>query len=154
MKISLYDALAQFGRMLQGRLFPALAEQAGPLGEKHQQLIAVLSLIGMEGHLDGNRGGRGRPAHDRLAFGRAFVAKAVFNLPVLEPHDANSHVLNQLFTVFVFVLMIFMYFPINFNHKTSLVAIEIGNKESFSSVVINKDGMLPVKLQVAKPAVA
>jgi len=84
MKISLYDALAQFGRMLQGRLFPALAEQVGPLGEKHQQLIAVLSLIGMEGHLDGNRGGRGRPAHDRLAFGRAFVAKAVFNLPTTE----------------------------------------------------------------------
>lgn len=81
MKISLYDALAQFGRLLQQRLFPALSEEIGPLSEKHQQVITVLSLIGMEGHLDGKSGGRGRPALDRLAFARAFVAKAVFNLP-------------------------------------------------------------------------
>lgn len=81
MKISLNNALAQFGRLLQQRLFPALAEEIGPLSEKHQQVITVLSLIGMEGHLDGKSGGRGRPAQDRLAFARAFVAKAVFNLP-------------------------------------------------------------------------
>jgi hypothetical protein len=84
MKISLFEALAQFGQMLQHRLFPALEEESGPLSEKHQQVITVLSLIGMEGHLDGSRGGRGRPAHDRLLFGRAFVAKAVFNLPTTE----------------------------------------------------------------------
>jgi hypothetical protein len=81
MKISVYDALAQFGQLLQQRLFPALAEEIGPLSEKHQQVITVLSLIGMEAHLDGKSGGRGRPALDRLAFARAFVAKAVFNLP-------------------------------------------------------------------------
>jgi hypothetical protein len=81
MQINLYDALAQFGRLLQQRLFPALAEDIGPLSEKHQQVITVLSLLGMEGHLDGKSGGRGRPALDRLAFARAFVAKAVFNLP-------------------------------------------------------------------------
>src|SRR5258708_16142230 len=81
MKISLYDALAQFGRMLQGRLFPALAEQAGPLGAKHQQLIAVLSLIGMEGHLDGNRGGRGPPAPGRLGLGPPLPAQAGVRLP-------------------------------------------------------------------------
>jgi len=81
MKVSLYDALAQFGRLLQQRLFPALTEEIGPLSGKHQQLITVLSLVGMEGHLDGKNGGRGRPSQDRLAFARAFVAKAVFNLP-------------------------------------------------------------------------
>jgi hypothetical protein len=81
MKISLFDALAQFGQLLQRRLFPALAEEIGPLSEKHSQVITVLSLIGMEGHLDGNSGGRGRPGQDRLRFARAFVAKAVFNLP-------------------------------------------------------------------------
>src|SRR6266542_857184 len=84
MKINLYDALAQFGRLLQQRLFPALAEEIGPLSERHQQVITVLSLIGMEGHLDGKSGGRGRPPLDRLAFARAFVAKAVFNLPTTE----------------------------------------------------------------------
>jgi len=84
MKINLFDTLAQFGRILQERLFPALEEELGPLSEKHQQLITVLSLIGMEGHVDGSHGGRGRPPLDRLAFGRAFVAKAVFNLPTTE----------------------------------------------------------------------
>lgn len=81
MKINLYNALAQFGRLLQQRLFPALAAEVGPLSEKHQRVITVLSLIGMEGQLDGKGGGRGRPPLDRLAFARAFVAKAVFNLP-------------------------------------------------------------------------
>jgi hypothetical protein len=84
MKISLFDTLTQFGRMLQHRLFPALEEETGPLSEKHRQVITVLSFVGMEGHLDGNRGGRGRPAHDRLVLARAFVAKAVFNLPTTE----------------------------------------------------------------------
>lgn len=84
MKISLNDILAQFGRILQQRLFPAVEEETGVLSAKHQQVITVLALIGMEGHLDQNRGGRGRPAQDRLALARAFVAKAVFNLPTTE----------------------------------------------------------------------
>jgi len=84
MKNNLYDALAQFGHMLQHRLFPALEEETGPLSAKHQQLITVLALVGMEGHVDANRGGRGRPSQDRLVLARAFVAKAVFNLPTTE----------------------------------------------------------------------
>ena len=84
MKINLYETLTQFGRMLQQRLFPALEEENGPLSEKHRQVITTLSLIGMEAHLDGYQGGRGRPPHDRLALARAFVAKAVFNLPTTE----------------------------------------------------------------------
>jgi hypothetical protein len=84
MKITLRNALAQFGRMLQQRLFPALEEEIGPLSEKHQQVVAVLSLSRMEVHLDGKCGGRGRPRHDRLALARAFVAKAIFNFPTTE----------------------------------------------------------------------
>jgi hypothetical protein len=84
MKINLYEGLTQFGRMLQQRLFPALEEENGPLSEKHRQVITTLSLIGMEAHLDGKRSGRGRPPHDRLTLARAFVAKAIFNLPTTE----------------------------------------------------------------------
>lgn len=84
MKINLHGLLAQFGGMLQSRLFPAVEEENGPLSEKHRQVITVLSLIGMEGHVDTSRGGRGRPAHDRLVLARAFVAKAIFNLPTTE----------------------------------------------------------------------
>jgi hypothetical protein len=81
MQISLFNVLTQFGQMLQHRLFPALEQEIGPLSEKHQQVITVLSFLAMEAHLDCNRGGRGRPSHDRIALARAFVAKAVFNLP-------------------------------------------------------------------------
>ena len=84
MKINLFNALTQFGQMLQRRLLPAIEEETGPLSEKHQQVITVLALLGMEAHLDGNHGGRGRPPHDRVALARTFVAKAVFNLPTTE----------------------------------------------------------------------
>jgi hypothetical protein len=80
MQISLRDVLAQFGGMLQSALFPAIEEETGPLSEKHQQVITVLSMLGMEQHLKSSRGGRGRPPHDRVVLARAFVAKAIFNL--------------------------------------------------------------------------
>lgn len=84
MKINLRDLLAQYGKMLQSRLFPALEEEAGPLSEKNQQVITVLSMLGIEQHLEASRGGRGRPRHDRLVLARAFVAKAIFNLPTTD----------------------------------------------------------------------
>jgi hypothetical protein len=84
MKINLRDLLVQYGGMLQSRLFPALEEEVGPLSEKHRQVITVLSMLGMEQHLEASRGGRGRPAHDRVVLARAFVAKAIFNLPTTD----------------------------------------------------------------------
>jgi hypothetical protein len=84
MKINLHSWLAQFGRMLQSRLFPAVEEETGPLSEKHREVITVLSMLGMEQHLEPSRGGRGRPAHDRVRLARAFMAKAVFNLPTTD----------------------------------------------------------------------
>ena len=65
---------------MQGVLFPALQEQLGPLSDKHQQLVAVLGLIGIESLVGPWSGGAGRPAKHRRAITRAFVAKAVLNL--------------------------------------------------------------------------
>lgn len=84
MKVSLRDALTQFGGMLQRRLFPRLEEENGPLSERHRQLITVVAMSRMESQLDNASGGRGRPAHDRVALARAFVAKAVFQFPTTE----------------------------------------------------------------------
>src|SRR6266496_112900 len=80
MKLTLSDQLTQFMRVLQGALFPTLQEELGPLTEKHQQLVSVLSMIRIEGVVAGWDGGVGRPAKDRRAIARAFVAKAVYNM--------------------------------------------------------------------------
>jgi hypothetical protein len=80
MKLTLSDQLTQFMRVLQGALFPTLQEELGPLTEKHRQLVAVLGMIRIEGSIAGSAGGVGRPAKDRRAMARAFVAKAVYNM--------------------------------------------------------------------------
>jgi hypothetical protein len=77
---SLPQVLGRFGRVLQGHLFPALESELGPLTDLQQKLVRTLAML----HLDGFvvvRHGRGRPPHDRGAIARAFVAKAIFNVP-------------------------------------------------------------------------
>ena len=80
MKLTLFEQLNQFMRVCQGALFPALQEELGPLTEKQQQVLKVLNLIRLEACIAGWRGGVGRPAKDRQAIARAFVAKAVYNM--------------------------------------------------------------------------
>lgn len=72
--------LGTFSQLLQGQLFPVLSEELGPLGERHQSLVRALSLLQLDGFVTRSRG-RGRPAHDRASVARAFLAKAIFNLP-------------------------------------------------------------------------
>ena len=80
MQITVPGLLNQFHRIMQGVLFPALQEQLGPLSDKHQQLVLVLGLIQIEAMVASWPGGGGRPAKDRRAMARSFVAKAVFNM--------------------------------------------------------------------------
>jgi hypothetical protein len=80
MQLTVSVLLNQFQRIMQGVLFPTLQEQLGPLSNKHQQLVAVLGLIGIEALVGPWSGGVGRPAKHRRAITRAFVAKAVLNL--------------------------------------------------------------------------
>ena len=80
MQITVSGLLNQFHRIMQGVLFPALQEQLGPLSDKHQQLVLVLNLIQIEAMVASWSGGVGRPAKDRRAMARSFVAKAVFNM--------------------------------------------------------------------------
>jgi hypothetical protein len=81
MQISLLQMLGQFSGMLQNHLFPAISEEAGPLSSKQEQLIQTLALLGLEGFVVSSRGLVGRPPSDRAAMARAFVAKAVYNVP-------------------------------------------------------------------------
>ncbi len=72
--------LSQFWLTIQGTLFPWLAEELGELSEKQKQLVAILELLSIESFIKPSQGGEGRPAEDRRAIGRAYVAKAVYNL--------------------------------------------------------------------------
>jgi len=76
----LAETLSQFWMTVQGGLFPWLAEELGELSEKQKQLVAILELLGIESRISTSKGATGRPPEDRRAIGRAFVAKAVYNL--------------------------------------------------------------------------
>ena len=66
----------------QGELFPELANEVGPLGEKHRKLVAVLDAAPVEPFAYSLCSvWRGRPPEDRSAPARSFVAKAVWDLP-------------------------------------------------------------------------
>jgi hypothetical protein len=66
---------------IQGFLFPMLREEVGPLTPQHERLVTVLDVARIEAFVPMWPGLPGRPPADRHALARAFVAKAVFNLP-------------------------------------------------------------------------
>jgi len=66
---------------IQGFLFPMLREEVGPLTPQHERLVTVLDVGRIEAFVQIWPGLPGRPPADRHALARAFVAKAVFNIP-------------------------------------------------------------------------
>jgi hypothetical protein len=62
-------------------LFPVLESESGELSETGRRLVATLELIPLGRFIPSSQGWNGRPPHDRNAIARAFVAKAVYNLP-------------------------------------------------------------------------
>jgi len=78
------ETLSGYWRSIQGQLFPCLEEELGPLGERHKQLVTVLELVRVEAFVNHWHGLPGRPLKDRTALARAFLAKAVFNIPMTD----------------------------------------------------------------------
>jgi hypothetical protein len=80
--MSLKASLSAYWLHIQEELLPWLNETTcGPLNEHHKQLVAILGMVRIEAFLPGWQGLPGRPAAERAALARAFVAKAVFNFP-------------------------------------------------------------------------
>ena len=78
--MSLRRILSEYWFGLQERLFPALEDAIGPLGERYRSFVAVLEFARVERFLPHFIGMPGRPREDRAALARAFIAKAVFDL--------------------------------------------------------------------------
>jgi len=78
---SLLQLLSQYGNILQTQIFPVLQEGAGELDEGHQRFIGILTVLHLDRFTE-SQCGPGRPAASRANIARAFVAKAVFGIPL------------------------------------------------------------------------
>lgn len=65
---------------IQGFLFPMMREEVGELTAKQKLLVNVLEFAKLEEHLPYAGRYPGRPAEDRTAMARAFVAKVVYDM--------------------------------------------------------------------------
>ena len=77
---------------IQGNLYPWLQAEVGPLTDNHKRLITVLEMVRVEGFVQMHDGMVGRPLEDRHALARAFIAKAVLNLPTTRMLMERLHV--------------------------------------------------------------
>jgi len=77
----LRSRLAQTWQLIQCSLFPWLSEDLGELSIKQQQLISTLELLRLEEYLPYYSDCVGRPPAERSVIARAFIAKAVYNMP-------------------------------------------------------------------------
>ncbi|OAD22018.1 transposase IS4 family protein [Candidatus Thiomargarita nelsonii] len=96
---SLKETLSQYWLTIQGTLFPWLKEELGDLTVKQELLITVLEILRIEEHLPAYFGIPGRPPADRVAIARAFVAKAVYDMPttrILLGSNASDIVLHRI----------------------------------------------------------
>ncbi len=67
---------------MQRHLFPALEEEIGVLSSKEKQFVRIFELIDIQPFLiDQAWCGTGRPPHSRVSLAKAFMAKAVWNIP-------------------------------------------------------------------------
>lgn len=74
------STLSHVWNHIQATLFPGLEEQLDPLSETQRKLVSILELIRIEDFVPGRWWFLGRPAADRVALAKAFVAKMAFNL--------------------------------------------------------------------------
>ena len=80
--MSLRASLSEYEAAFQDELFPALEEAPGPLPERYRRFVQVLEFVLVDAVvLPTWPGGPGRPPEDCRALARAFLAKAVFDVP-------------------------------------------------------------------------
>jgi hypothetical protein len=74
--------LGNLWNSIQTRLFPVLEDELGELDDRHREFVSVCEICSPRKHLAAYRWvGNGCPPKDRLALCKAFIAKAVWDLP-------------------------------------------------------------------------
>src|SRR6218665_2009643 len=73
-------SLSPLGLSLQRLLVPLLQECVPSYGPEHVRVLSVFEVLHIERFVPGARYGRGRPACNRQALFRSFVAKSVLGL--------------------------------------------------------------------------
>ena len=88
--MTLGSTLSDIWHRFQGELFPALAEEVGPLLEVHKRFVTALDLVRVERFVGEVWNGPGRPQEDRRALARGFIAKAVWDPADDPPSDRQA----------------------------------------------------------------
>ena len=83
---SITPELARIWQRIQVCLLPGVEECLDDaLTQRLKQLIAILEIVRIEEHVAAQtQAARGRPRQDRRPIARAFVAKAIYNLPATD----------------------------------------------------------------------
>ena len=68
-------------RRFQGELFPEIQDAVGPLLKNHQRFVMALGIICPEDFTLRTSQRNGRPLCDRINLVRAFIAKAIWDIP-------------------------------------------------------------------------
>ncbi len=76
--------LSTIWHRFQSTLFPFLEDELGELTAKQQQLIETLEVVEIERFIPHVGRTPGRPPKERTAIARAFLAKAIYNMPTTE----------------------------------------------------------------------
>ena len=79
--MSLRETLSNYWYAFQQELFPRLEADLGCLSERYEFFVTVVEFVRLEVLLPSISGLPGRPPEDRAALARAFIAKAVFDIP-------------------------------------------------------------------------
>lgn len=79
--MSLRETLSNYWYAFQQELFPRLEANLAPLSQRYELFVEVVELVRLEDLLPYLCGLPGRPPEDRAALARAFLAKAVFDIP-------------------------------------------------------------------------
>ena len=79
--MSLRETLSNYWYAFQQELFPRLEMEFAPLSGRYELFVAVVEFVRLETLLPSIGNFPGRPPQDRAALARAFIAKAVFDIP-------------------------------------------------------------------------